>query len=194
MNLSQLANILRQNLFSADTEIPHSAQKPVATVLVLLMSEGDSSKIILTKRTQKVLTHKGQVSFPGGYLEKEDQSYLQAALRETKEEIGLPSHQVEIWGQLPSVFTLGAVGILPFVGQVLGRHEFKTNPDEVERLLFLETSRLLEEGLKPVIAEEEGREIKSIGIHCGGELVWGATAKILEKLYEQIRVSLPENP
>lgn len=174
--------------------MPGFSKKPVASVLVLLMSKGESSQLILTKRTQKVLTHKGQVSFPGGYLEKKDRSYLEAALRETQEEIGVFSHQVEVLGQLPPVFTLGAVGILPFVGQVLGTPTFKTNLDEVERLLFLKMSDFLKKGLKSVIVKEGIDEIKSIGIHCEGELIWGATAQILEKLYEQIKLSVSESP
>jgi 8-oxo-dGTP pyrophosphatase MutT (NUDIX family) len=143
-------------------------------------------EILLTKRSEKVETHKGQISFPGGLFETQDEHLLKTALREAKEEVGLKEAQIEILGALSPVQTLRDVEIYPWVAEVQFPREVVFNPDEVERLLFLPVELLLMEGLKPVqVSVTEGGlnfKVASIGIFCEQELIWGASAKILELL------------
>ena len=80
---------------------PHSYKR--AAVLVPIFEAGGSAHLLLTKRTDKVEHHKGQISFPGGGEEPGDTSLLDTALRETYEEIGLEPSSVEIWGRLDEV-------------------------------------------------------------------------------------------
>ncbi len=163
---------------------PPQPHEPLSSVLALLGVETDTQeeKILLMKRTMDVVTHKGQVSFPGGYYEPQDPSLLATALRETWEEIGMRSEHIRVLGGLSPIQTLGDVWIYPWVGEMTFPYPFALNPTEVDRLLFLPVRRLLEEGLKPVTVPIEGRKVKSIGIELDGELVWGATAKMLEEL------------
>ncbi|MGA0393409.1 MAG: NUDIX hydrolase, partial [Rhodospirillales bacterium] len=81
-----------------DIEI-HSKLKPAA-VLIPLIKRPDDITVLFTKRTDTLSVHAGQISFPGGRVEEFDQSYEDAALRETEEEVGLPREQIEILGHL----------------------------------------------------------------------------------------------
>lgn len=92
-----------------------------AAVLLLLTNRTDPH-ILFAKRTQRVAHHKGQYSFPGGIVETWDGSRLETALREAKEEIGLPPEAVEILGTLDDTETRATQFVItPFVGLIRGR-------------------------------------------------------------------------
>ncbi len=145
-------------------------------------AEKHRHEILLTKRSQLVETHKGQVSFPGGFLEDHDQSLVHAATREAHEEIGLRPDAVTILGALNPVQTRFSVTIYPWVGRFELPYDFRPSETEVEKILALSVADLLEQGLKETIVDIGGFKVASPGIHVDGELVWGATAKILEEL------------
>lgn len=170
----------------ARPNLPKLNSQQVAATLLLLAprSVGTSFDIVLTKRTQKVDTHKGQISLPGGFWESEDQSWEETALRESFEEIGVPQHLVKILGILKPVLTGNQVSIIPIVGLQTSPVSYKINSEEVERIIFLPAEELLRQGLKPVVALEGSFKIESVGLHWENELIWGATARILEQLYE----------
>ena len=144
--------------------------------------ETERNQIVLMKRTMTVGFHKGQISFPGGIREKTDGTLLETALREAEEEIGLKRSDVEILGGLDPVTTRADVIIYPWVGRLILPYEFQLSPAEVDRLLFLPLGKLLSEGLKEVDVPVGGFKVKSIAIEADGELIWGATARILEQL------------
>mgnify|MGYP000656226833 CR=1 FL=1 len=177
---------LLKSLISLDTPIvvPEGTQATCAVLLPI----GSNSKtqqldLIMTKRTDRVMTHKKQISFPGGYREEEDASLMQTALRESLEEIGLSANDVEVLGRLPEV-TTHTTGILiyPFVGLFALPYEFKTSEDEVEKILYVPLDRIVEEGLPELTVEIEGYRIKSLGITHEDDLIWGASARMLEDL------------
>jgi 8-oxo-dGTP pyrophosphatase MutT (NUDIX family) len=142
----------------------------------------DREEILLTKRTQLVETHKGQVSFPGGFCEDHDAHVLETALRESMEEIGTKAEDIEIIGALEPVKTRGDILIYPWVGLLKFPYPFLPNPGEVDSLLYLSVTELVEHGLKPVDVEVGASRVKSHGIYVSNELVWGATARMLEQL------------
>lgn len=158
-------------------------QFAAALLLIIPALEQNQFEILLTKRTHKVERHKGEISLPGGFREEKDRNWLETALRETFEEIGVESSAIEILGCLSPVETKGATQIIPFVGLLKGRVEMKPNPEEVDKVLFLPLLTLLNQGVGPVVAREGSFEISSIGIFWQGELIWGATARILEQVY-----------
>lgn len=170
----------------ARPNLPEFNSKQVAATLLLLSptNGGKSFDIILTKRTNKVDSHKGQISLPGGFRESEDLNWEATALRESFEEIGVPQHLVRILGGLEPVMTGNRVSIIPIVGLQTASISYKINPEEVEKILFLPADELLRQGLKPVVALEGPYSIQSVGLHWENELIWGATARILEQLYE----------
>jgi len=181
---------LRNTLEKTSPQLPSGPHDRFAAVLMLIIPKYPETdfEILLTKRTEMVEKHKSQISLPGGFREESDQSWLETALRETAEEIGVGAAAIEILGQLEPVQTKGAIEILPFVGILKQVPELKLNPQEVERVLFLPSSELLTQGLRPVMAKEGSFSISSIGIFWEGELIWGATARILEQLYYILKI------
>ena len=151
-----------------------------SAVLVLFLAESDG--ILLTKRTESVESHKGEICFPGGFHEPEDSDLKATALREFEEEMGVGASTVRLFGTLPMVETLGGITILPWVGEWQGSLEFAPNEDEVEKVLYLPVNRLLEEGLPDIDITMGTRQMTTPGIDLEGELVWGATARILASL------------
>ncbi len=188
MTVGALENRLSFNL---PDPIPRG-EPALSSVLALLgwNKETEREEILLTKRTEHVETHKGQVSFPGGFWEETDSDLLQTALRESNEEIGLDPKAVRILGGLEPVTTRGNIVVYPFVGWLDYPYPFVPSPGEVASLLFLPVQDLLERGLKQVnVPINEGFSVESIGIWVGEELVWGATARMLEQLRERLLVA-----
>jgi 8-oxo-dGTP pyrophosphatase MutT (NUDIX family) len=166
------------------TASPHSFSGGLSSVLLLVGIEKRTRReeILLTKRTMYVESHKGQVSLPGGFWEKKDATLVETALRESREEIGARSEDIQLLGALEPVSTHLGVRMFPIVGSLNLPYPFKLNPAEVERVLFLPLQSLLDQGLKPVTVDVDGIPVKSEGIEVDGELVWGATARILHQL------------
>ena len=97
-----------------------------AGVLIPLFRENGKYKILFTKRTDMVEHHKGQISFPGGGVEKDDRSVMETALRETQEEIGLMKEEVEILGRTDDILTLVSNFVItPFVGLIPFPYDFE---------------------------------------------------------------------
>lgn len=161
----------------------------LSSVLAIIGFNGETERdeILLTKRTEHVETHKGQVSFPGGFWEETDSDLLATALRESQEEIGLDPKAVKVIGGLEPVRTRGNILIYPWVGRLQYPYPFQLNASEVAGLIFLPVQTLVEQGLTQVSVDvTEGLKVESRGIWVDGELVWGATARLLEQLREKI--------
>ena len=167
---------------------PDAQPEAQSSVLALIGQEKQSGKeqILLMKRTMTVETHKGQLCFPGGYREKHDKDLLATALRETEEEIGVAPGDITVLGRLKPVYTRNEVLITPWVGRLDFPYPFKLNDAEVERLIFLPVDRLVGEGLKPVTANVGVVRVSSIGMTIDGDLLWGATARMLEELRQYL--------
>jgi 8-oxo-dGTP pyrophosphatase MutT (NUDIX family) len=160
-------------------------------VLVPLFEEEGEARVILTRRSARLRTHQGQVSFPGGRLD-EGEDAVGAALREAFEEVGLDPALVTMVGWLHPLLTMvSASFILPVLGVLNGRPDYDVNPDEVERVFDVALSELAD----PEIFHEErwripGRAVTSSEdgsfpvwfFEVSGELIWGATARMLHEL------------
>lgn len=160
-----------------------------SSVLLLLFPEGDQLYICLTKRPSTMKHHPGQISFPGGKLEKDDDSALVAALREAREEVGIDPSSVEILGKLSDLYVeVSQFSIQPFLAWADMKPEFNVNYDEVEALILLPLEHVMEDN---IIAETEmetvtGRlPIKYYPFN--NEIIWGATAMILSELVEILK-------
>lgn len=163
-----------------------------AAVLVPLFKAESEYRVLFTKRTDTVEAHKGQISFPGGRIEEEDGSPLETALRESDEEIGLARKDITVLGQMDDARTVSSNYIVhPFVGLIPYPYEFKTSAREVKELLevpfqvFLSGDSCGE--TCPVIYE--GTTYQSPAYHYKGEVIWGATARIMRNLAEMLRES-----
>jgi len=151
-------------------------------VLIPLVSRGHDIEVLFTRRTDTVLTHKGQISFPGGQREDSDVDTVETALRESYEEIGLEPSRVTVLGELDDVFTaVSSFVITPVVGLVEGGiDDLVLAPDEVKSLLVVPITRLL----APQVHTTETRSLgeQQYRIHyytVGDDVVWGATGRVV---------------
>ena len=160
-----------------------------AGVLIPLLVENGELKILFTKRTDVVEHHKGQISFPGGSVDEEDASIEETALREAHEEIGLQREDVEILGRTDDTLTLVSSFIIyPFVGLIPYPYDFTINTAEVERLIIapLEAFGQGKSGTRGYGFEFEGGVYDTPTYPYDGEVIWGATARIIENFMDII--------
>lgn len=159
-----------------------------AAVLIPLFLDGLDLRVVLTKRTAHLRRHRGEVSFPGGASEPADDSLQATALRETSEEIGLHPEDVRVIGVLRDMPTAGSGYVIrPFVGEIPAGYGFVADAHEVERIF---TPRLAEFA-DPALRRDETWERDGIRypvtfFDVGGEVVWGATARMLVELLDLI--------
>ncbi|KXA94159.1 hypothetical protein AKJ36_03380, partial [candidate division MSBL1 archaeon SCGC-AAA259I07] len=115
-----------------EKKVLHPNGFALASVLIPILERGDNLYILFTKRSKHVKNHEGEVSFPGGVVEKREDPE-EAAIRETEEEIGISSDEVEIMGRSPSVraWTSRYV-ILPHVGYIETHPVIRVNKSEVQ--------------------------------------------------------------
>lgn len=160
--------------------LPAHAGMAAVFLLMCQNPETGGDDILLIKRSGEPGYHSRQIAFPGGFKEQEDSDTLQTALRETDEEIGLKAGEVKILGTLPLEMTARKILIFPWVGRFSLPYDFRLNPKEVERILYLPVAQLLKDGVLPIKSPGPAQG-ESIGLHVDGELVWGATARILKQ-------------
>src|SRR3954468_21227327 len=157
-----------------------------AAVLVPLYLEGDELHAVFTKRREDLRRHAGEISFPGGRQDEPDEDLRFTALREAEEEIGLPTHDVELIGALPPVGTFVTnYKIHPFVGIIEAGKQWELQPTEVETVLEFSLRDLVRgHEMKRLI--KRGVPIKTPTYTVKGNLVWGATARIVQDLLERL--------
>ncbi len=139
-------------------------------------------RILLTKRTETVKYHKGEISFPGGTYEEDDGDAERTAVRECGEEIGVRPDDIDIIGRLDDMATITGFVITPFVAFIPCPYDFRVNPGEVHHLIYLPLSRLMEAEPETTMGEHEGEPVASPAISYEGERIWGATCKLLLQL------------
>ena len=141
---------------------------------------------MLTKRTETLEYHKGQICFPGGARHEDDRDLKDTALRETFEEVGVNPKDVRILGELDSMGTITSNFLItPYVGVIPYPCEFKVSDDEIESLIEVPISALLDENnYREEVYELDGELLTGIVFEYQGSVIWGATARILKQLIE----------
>ena len=155
-----------------------------AGVLVPVFEAGGVPHLLLTKRTETVEHHKGQISFPGGRQEDLDPDLLTTALREAFEEIGLEPSSVDVWGRLDEIETVvSGFAITPYVGLVPPPVGLRPNPYEIDEIItvplpvFLDPTNLrVEQHIR------DGRPRDLLFYSYPPHVIWGATARIISGL------------
>ncbi len=153
-----------------------------AAVLLALYPSGDDFHIVMQKRSERVKHHKGEISFPGGVVDPEDESLLAAALREASEEMGIAPADVRPLGRLDDTPTTTGFMISTFVGALPHPYEFTPSDAEVADALFVPLSRLRDPTSRRVETRLENGAARSLPVYVyDGSVIFGATARILEQ-------------
>ena len=160
-----------------------------AAVLIPLLLKEDGLSVLLTQRTNHLRDHAGQISFPGGRMDSEDQSPNDTALRESQEEIGLDPERVEIIGHLPEYLTVSGFSVTPVIGLVKPQAEYVLDTFEVADIFEVPLRFLLDPANHQVRlweSEQGGRRFYSMPYE--NRFIWGATAGMLRNLYHLLKV------
>lgn len=175
--------------------ITREDQPREAAVLALLFPHRDGHlHLVLTRRTETLRGHSGQISFPGGRRDPEDADFAVTALRETCEELGLCDDIAVIGSLTPIYIPPSHFNVYPFVGYLDTPPHFHPNPDEVAEVFTVPLDALLDSAYK----SEELREFQFRGevismrvpyyALCGHK-VWGATAIMLSEFEQRLRMA-----
>lgn len=175
-----------RHLKTSDDEL---SMVKMSSVLLLLFPEGDRLYTCLTKRPRTMKHHPGQISFPGGKVEKDDSSAEMTALREAREEVGLDQNGIEILGKLSDLYVeVSRFSIQPFLAWADQKPDFVVDYGEVEELILFPVSDFVAD---EIVFETELETVTgSLQVKYypfKGEFIWGATAMILSELIEILK-------
>ena len=177
---------VRDRLVVAEREAP--APLPTqrrAGVLAPLFVRDGALWVLLTKRTESVERHRGQIAFPGGGQEDGDESLYRTALRETEEEVGVKPEDVRYLGDLTPIVTVTDYYVEPYVGAIPYPYPFRLQETEIAGLIEVPIPALLD----PAALETRpfpGRPEPVLFYHYGETVIWGATARMLKELLDAL--------
>ena len=156
-----------------------------AAVLLLIYDKEGAYHVLLNKRSELVEHHKGEISLPGGGRDPVDRDFLDTALRETEEEMGVSRDDVTILGELDDIVTRSNFGVRVYVGTIPYPYPFKPRQEEVAEVLEVPISVLQDPAnLRQDARWVDNQLITSNAYACGEHLVFGATAAILEQFLD----------
>jgi 8-oxo-dGTP pyrophosphatase MutT (NUDIX family) len=158
-----------------------------AAVLVGLIAREEHWDVLLTRRTDHLRDHPGQISFPGGRLKSPTESPLAAALRETHEEVGVAPEFIDVIGYLPPHAVVTGFAVCPVVAVLRPGFTLHADPREVAEIIRVPLTHLLD----PVNLVRSERIVRGVAVpvyacQFGPHNIWGATAQILKSLGEAL--------
>jgi 8-oxo-dGTP pyrophosphatase MutT (NUDIX family) len=157
-----------------------------AGVLVALYCSDGDLHVVFTKRRDDMRRHPGEISFPGGRIDKGDADLSATALREAHEEIGLPPEAVELLGALQPTPTIATgYAVYPFVGMIDAGLRWEMSEREVQEVIELPL-KALRDGYGRRRLVRRGLPIRTDTYLVGDHLIWGATARILADLLDRL--------
>lgn len=158
-----------------------------AAVLVPVWLRADGARLILTKRSSHLQHHPGQIALPGGKVDAGDDGPVTAALREAREEIGLPSAQVEILGELPTHETVTGFSVTPVLALVRGDFTAVPEAGEVDEVFSVPLAHVLTVDHYRIERRRwRGEWRRYYAVPYGPYYIWGATARILRGLADRV--------
>lgn len=181
MNSSPLFDYLQLRL---QQHQPRKVQQPdlaEAGVLVALTDE-ERPQVVLTRRAVHLSTHKGEVAFPGGKRDPDDQSIIMTALREAEEEVALARSRVRVLGELDQVVSRFGYLVTPVLGLIPANEPLMANPDELDAVFKVPLSHFQ---LPPSRYFESG-QIRIPSYDFNGFHIWGLTAMMIAEMMNHL--------
>ena len=161
--------------------------RAAAVIIPLLQHEG-RWQVLLTHRSEALVEHRGQVAFPGGAREPQDEDLKSTALREMHEEIGVDPADVIVFGHLGDMSIITGYKVRPFVGQIPWPYELSLSDEEVESAFIIPLDWLVDPDHRTVeYRSYAGREFPVIFFdHFEGHQLWGASAEMTLSLLDAL--------
>lgn len=161
-----------------------------AGVMVLIYPKDGDYCVLLQKRSSRVDSHKGEISFPGGKVDQGDESLLHTALRETYEEMGIDPEDVEVFGALDQAATTTGFCTSPFAGTIPYPYDFSPCEQEVAEVLEVPVSSLLDSSNRRDEIRITNGDLQHAPVFAyDGHIVFGATARILDRFLQLLETS-----
>jgi len=173
---------------SKEQYLQENTDPRLSSVLILLYPDKTGeTKTMFIQRPVNESVHSGQIAFPGGKLEESDADLGAAALRETHEEIGIPTKSIELLGPLSTLYIPASNFLVnPFVGMVDFTPEFDPNPDEVKALLPASLNEILNFKTEHMFFKTSYGNLNAPYYKFQEHYMWGATAMIVSEFREVI--------
>ena len=181
-----MEDYIRQILQTYPRRELSAPERRLAAVLMPLYQYNGDYGVIFTQRSDTVVHHRGQISFPGGGHEVHDVSLQHTALRESAEEIGLQPAHVQVLGQLDDLLTTGSNYLVrPFVGMLPYPYPFILDSHETASIIEVPLTWLrLHNPPTQEHRHQDGRLVQSFFFDYNGHIIWGATAKIVKQFLD----------
>jgi 8-oxo-dGTP pyrophosphatase MutT (NUDIX family) len=162
-------------------DINYDTSRKSSAVIVPVFNKNGEYHMLFTKRTERMRQHRGQISFPGGTREPRDKTLLDTALRECREEIGLDPGDVELLGEFEHFPTLETHFVIkPYIASIPWPYRFEIAPIEVDYIIEAPISALMDKNsLRRESEMLDGSPISTYFYNFDGQIIWGATARIL---------------
>ena len=159
---------------------------PAAVLVPLFLARAGEPHLVLTRRRADLRRHAGEISFPGGRMDGDDASLQETALREAEEEIGLERARVSVIGELPPTSTFATNYLIhPFVATIPEGVAWRLSAREVDEVLELPLATV-RASRTIVELERRGFTFTTDAFVVDGNIIWGATARIIENLLERL--------
>ncbi|MDA1279087.1 MAG: CoA pyrophosphatase [Chloroflexi bacterium] len=184
LTINRLEAVLRSHSVVDDGGVGGSTR---AAVTVLFNMHNDEPCVLMIKRASTLNHHSGEWAFPGGMIEQDDESAMHAALRETKEELGVDARDIDVWCGMAPVDTSTGFEVWPFTGRVVDQVELTPFAAEVAEVVNVPVRVFADEAYRRSISVMRNGGVRSmIAYAYEGRIIWGASARIISNAIDVV--------
>ena len=178
---------LKKRLLNREVRDLSASGLKQASVMMLFMNRDEQVHVLLTRRTNTLATHRGQVAFPGGRVDAGDEDRLAAAFRETEEEVGISRDRIEYLGRFDDYVSIAGYHVFSFAGAIEYPYEYSLNYNEAESCFDAPLSMFVEQAYdRYEIFNYMGNNYRVFYYYYKDYEIWGLTARILTDFGEKI--------